>query len=373
MFPLARTFVIAVAMMIAARPACATDSSNAGDDGPYVFHREDGSLEESRIVGQGPEAKVVTRSMSADGATIEVAVPGARSRLEVGLRVLDAEPPCELPEAKEVFAVSDIEGECEAFVAMLVAGGVIDLDLNWTFGDGRLVVVGDVFDRGLHVTECLWLCYALEARARDAGGGAHFLLGNHEVMNLEGDVRYVRKKYQANAALLGRSQRDLYSTQSVLGRWLRTRNAAIRIGRDLYVHGGVSPQAASIVARDGMRALNDELRAALLAGSLPEIASPRLSSVVDSTYGWIWYRGYFKDPRATSGEVDAALAAHDVDRIVVGHTLVDRVGFHYDGRVLAIDVRHASGAGEGALLRDGSWHRVSRTGEIEPIEKDRRG
>jgi hypothetical protein len=68
--------------------------------------------------------------------------------------------------------------------------------------DGSLILTGDFFDRGLRVTECLWLMYKLEGEALAAGGRVHFLLGNHEVMNLSGDHTYVRSKYVEGARLM---------------------------------------------------------------------------------------------------------------------------------------------------------------------------
>lgn len=91
--------------------------------------------------------------------------------------------------------LSDIEGNFGAFKALLCAGGVIDKQFNWTYGDGHLVLTGDFFDRGLNVTECLWLVYKLEREAETFGGKVHFILGDHEVMNMNGDHRYVRNKY----------------------------------------------------------------------------------------------------------------------------------------------------------------------------------
>ncbi len=47
------------------------------------------------------------------------------------------------------------------------------------------------------MTECLWLIYSLEEKAKAAGGYVHFILGNHEIMNMQGDFRYVQDKYRS--------------------------------------------------------------------------------------------------------------------------------------------------------------------------------
>lgn len=360
---------IGVLSIASAVPRGGDDASVAGADGPYVFPTAGGSFLVSTIVGHGDTARVETRPLAADAPEFELDVPGAASPLRVRIRSGESDPACEFPAATRLFAVSDIEGECARLVALLTAGGVVDDRLNWTFGDGHLVFLGDFFDRGQHVTETLWLCYELEERARRAGGAAHFLLGNHEVMNLTGDFRYVRNKYRENARLLGRSLAGLYAKDSVLGAWLRTRNAAVRIGSDLFVHGGVSPRAASVMAGSSLVAMNVTLRAALLADTFPTDPPERLAAVVDPSHGWIWYRGCLREPRIGSAELDSVLAIHGVRRLVIGHTLVERIGFAHQGRVLAIDVHHAGGASEAAAFSSGVWRRVTATGILGPIEE----
>ena len=62
---------------------------------------------------------------------------------------------------------------------------------RWAGGRAHLVQVGDVLDRGLEGPKALDLLIRLEAQAQKAGGRVHALLGNHEVMNMLGDLRYV--------------------------------------------------------------------------------------------------------------------------------------------------------------------------------------
>ena len=72
---------------------------------------------------------------------------------------------------------------------------IIDSDLKWVFGEGQLVLLGDVFDRGALVTETLWFLYELQIQAQKSEGNVHLLLGNHEIMALTGDHRYLNYKY----------------------------------------------------------------------------------------------------------------------------------------------------------------------------------
>lgn len=340
----------------------AADESTAGPDGPYVWMGRDGGWTVKRIVGgaRGPELLVEERR--ADENELKLELEGRP--FTVRLRPNAPPPACEHAKTDTVLALSDVEGNLPALIALLRAASAVDERLDWTFGDGRVVFVGDLFDRGLQVTECLWLLYELEARAQAKGGGVHFVLGNHEVMNLTGDLRYVREKYRANAALLGVRLEDVYSRDTVLGRWLRTRNVAERIGDELFVHGGIRPEIAA--AKPRLVELSNALRDALLAEAWTKPKEGLLAFAAGSE-GLTWYRGYVKEPAATAEEVDRVLAAFGAKRIVVGHTLVPRVDFAIGRRVLTIDVHHASGASQAALFVDGAWHRLHPSGKREKL------
>ena len=86
-----------------------------------------------------------------------------------------------------IAALSDIHGQYDLLVRLLVNNNIIDSSLDWIFGKGHLVIVGDIFDRGDKVNEILWLVYKLEIQANNSGGQIHYLLGNHEYMILYND------------------------------------------------------------------------------------------------------------------------------------------------------------------------------------------
>ncbi len=79
-----------------------------------------------------------------------------------------------------MLVLSDPHGDLDCFVSVLKNNGVIGDRYEWTFGEGQLVVIGDVFDRGDDVVPIFWLLYKLEAEAVRQGGAVIFTLGNHE-------------------------------------------------------------------------------------------------------------------------------------------------------------------------------------------------
>lgn len=261
-----------------------------------------------------------------------------------------------------VVAISDIEGNFEQFRKLLQATGVIDKHLIWDFGSGHLVLLGDFFDRGTMVTECLWLIYKLEEEAKKSGGRVHFILGNHETMNLQGDVRYVHPKYQLTANALDVPLDKLYSMNNELGRWLRTKNIIEKIGEHLFVHAGVSQKINELSI--STEQINTLARPVL--DQYQNHENDTLQTIMWSD-GPLWYRGYYRDRSGQDSTmmetIDQTLLQFEVSTIITGHTVVaDSISTCYDGKVINIDTNHSQGYSEALFIENGKYHAVDTEG-----------
>ncbi len=98
---------------------------------------------------------------------------------------------------ERIVAMSDVHGAYDAMAVTLAKAGVLDEEQRWNGGATHLVITGDVLDRGADSRKVMDLLMRLESEAATAGGQVHLLLGNHEVMNLIGDLRYVSKEEYA--------------------------------------------------------------------------------------------------------------------------------------------------------------------------------
>lgn len=262
---------------------------------------------------------------------------------------------------KEIFVVSDIHGHFESLVKLLKSGGLIDDQLNWSWGKGHLVVCGDVFDRGSQVTECLWLIYKLEDQAERAGGMVHYILGNHELMILkDNDKSYVNDKYILPYAKAGLDYHDLFNNNYVLGRWLRSKNVAEKINNTLFVHGGIPPEFVEI-------GQTPEIMNQLIHLYLSE-KSDSIQYLNNLTIQPTWYRGYF-DNQDHSQEIKDMLDYFDAKNIVVGHTTTDHVKFIQGGTVVAIGVHFGEPGvpAEGLLIRNRNFYRIDENGNEEEL------
>ncbi|MDE8652874.1 metallophosphoesterase [Novosphingobium album (ex Liu et al. 2023)] len=302
-------------------------------------------------------------------------VPGFSVSLRAPIRTA---PPANLPldPRTPVFVMADTHGEYEIMATLLRRQGIVDRDLRWRFGNGRLVVLGDMLDRGAHQTEILWLLYKLEGEARASGGAVHVLIGNHEAMNLRGDLRYLHPKYPATASLLGfSSYREVLGSDTLLGAWLRSRPTILKLGDLLFLHGGVSPRLA---ARGlSIDAINRHNRSTFDIPSTENASLSEDEKLITGSDGPMWYRGYFPvkgaTAKASAEDVEAGLERFRVRRIFVGHTVVDRVQPLFDGKIVAVQVYphrdETTGAPvmEGALRANGRWWKASTDGSREPL------
>ena len=266
----------------------------------------------------------------------------------------------------KLVAISDIEGNFEAFRKLLQNCGVIDTSFNWTFGDGDLVLVGDFFDRGIEVTEVLWLIYSLEDKAKAAGGYVHFILGNHEIMNLSGDLRYLPSKYVQDAELLNENYSfGLLGKNSELGRWLNTKNIIEKIGDLLFVHGGISVEINRMNV--SLNRIN-ELARPYYADHQYIYNDQRIGLIFGET-GPFWYRGYYKgNPLASIDQIDNTLEVFNVKHIITGHCVIaDTISVLHDGKLINLDVHHAGGYSEALFIEGEKQFRITKNGEKIPL------
>jgi hypothetical protein len=290
----------------------------------------------------------------------------------------------EVKTAGNIFAIGDIHGKYNALVNLLIKNKVIDSDLKWIFGEGQLVLLGDVFDRGALVTEALWFLYELQFQAQDAGGNVHLLLGNHEIMELTGDDRYLNTKYNYFTQYTQVYYFQLFEKNTVLGRWLRSQNIMVRINDDLFMHAGISPEFA---AYDYTYSdINSRIRNYLNSGKRDEDGSPE--DIILGPVGPLWYRGYYntnyndnininingnindKVQEVTQQFVDDYLNSKGLKRMILGHNEQSKINASYEGKIISADVEidESGKSAQGLLISGDEIFRCFSDGIKERIE-----
>lgn len=339
----------------------------------HVFYQDDQTVA-LRIKGNNDSGFYVEQQLfsSTGNHSLVVPFPADNSSFTLQIHQDIQTPDAIYNDGEPIVALSDIESGFAAFRQFLVSHGVADQQLNWTFGKGHLVLVGDFVDRGASTTQVLWAIYKLEQSAKQYGGKVHFVMGNHEIKNLQGNFQAANEKYFYIAGMLGKQQYQLFDDHALLGRWLASKNVLEVINGVAFVHGGLHPDIAKYQL--SVADINQIVRSGYRTLYYTPTTITAESFLRSSTTGLAWYRGYFKDD-LTQQQVEQALTAVQAKAVVVGHTLQGEVKALYNHKVFAIDVRHPKDYlssfpfrnSEGLLIKDGRYFRLSENGSSEAL------
>ena len=338
-----------------------------GIDGPYIINDTAYAVNDKNEITTTPTKsgeKIVVKVNNEDKDQFEIQIKGEH----------------EIPESvyklpKKLIAISDIEGNFNSLYSFLLNNKVMDENYNWTYGDGHLALGGDFVDRGPNVMAVLWLLYHLDSQADAAGGKVHFILGNHEIMNIQGDTRYANDKYIALAQKLsGKDEwksafQYLFTENSEMGKWLRSKNAMERIGDYIFVHAGLSPLILD--HNLSITRINKIIRKNIDRDIHENPSKETKINFLMAEWGPFWYRGLVTKKgnyeKATEKELDKVLKYYRGKRVVIGHTIAPQVQATYNGKVIMIDVKHYneknSGKTFGLLVEDGKEYVINDLGE----------
>ncbi len=347
---------------------------NWNNEGPYVFYKNDSVLSVNYIKGDKENGFYLNHSEHNTGTKISASCYFAldSTRFNFIIDTAYKSPKVQYNDDKKILAISDIESGYKSFRDFLLANNVIDKNLNWTFGANHLVLVGDFVDRDFSTTQVLWFIYKLEQEAAKQGGYVHFILGNHELKNMQGNHDSASPKYFHIASILEKKQHELYGANSFLGRWMATKNTIELINGNLFTHGGIHPKLPEYNL--SLYEINKIARDNYYISYYPKTEKTAAQFINSSTTGISWYRGYFKD-NLSQEDVEKGLNKYQAKTIVVGHTLQGEVNRKYKGRVIGIDVKHPKDyhknfpntKSQGLLIHENKYYRVFHDGKREEI------
>lgn len=167
------------------------------------------------------------------------------------------------------------------------------------------------------------------------------------------------------------TQRQLWSDNTVLGAWLRSKPILLKINETVFVHGGVSPQ---VLAQQPSIELIDKLAAESFVTSNTVVKNSE-QSILHSSQGLLFYRGLAKDMshyglgnKASAQHIEQVLSFYEAEKIAIGHTLSQNIGFDYQEKVIRVDVDHAGGNSEALLIDNNNYYRVNNRGEAIPLQ-----
>lgn len=359
------SLTISLMLSISAHAYCRTYESipESINDGPYIFK------EKNKLVVKWIENSILTqRNLNAD----KFAPVKAKFSLLFDYKdltnayLLKPQYNQSFSGVDSIGVISDIHGEFDIYIEMLKAQGIIDNNMNWKFGKGHLVILGDTFDRGDKVTELLWHLFGLEKQAAKAGGMVHLIMGNHETMILRKDTKYINEKYLATESITGTKYYDLYSAESVLGNWLRYCPVIISINDIIFVHGGVSIE---LVRRKlNIPQINRFFSNMILESGIASESEIEAVAFLNDDLGPIWYRGYFTNSLFCELKIDSILNFYSKKHIVVGHTPNNEINALFGNKVFGIDAGIMyEKPGQMLIYKKGLFYRGVLTGSREKM------
>ncbi len=287
---------------------------------------------------------------------------------------------CAHADGTRIVAVGDLHGDYAAYQAIMKDAGLIDAKGKWKGGTATLVQLGDIPDRGPDTLKIIRHLMKLEKQAKKKGGKIIPLIGNHEAMNMTGDLRYVtpgeyaafrtkksaairaqyfkthvaaiaaryrtanpamtddavKAKFEADVSLGYIEHRAAWSPKGEIGKWILTHDALAWIDRTVFVHGGLSETSA--YANWSRDQINAKVRELLAAGAP--------GGILEDEKGPLWYRGNVTGTPEAAAEVDRLLGVWGADRMVVGHTpSLTGIKALYGGKVIQADTGASSAMG----------------------------
>jgi hypothetical protein len=290
---------------------------------------------------------------------------------------------------QRIVAVGDIHGDFNAWRTIAQAAGLMDANGHWAGGNTIFVQTGDIPDRGPDTLQIIADIQRLQKEAPKAGGKVYALLGNHEVMNVTGDLRYVspaefaafvtpnsarlRDQYyarseeriedayrsQGNPSMTGLEIRKAWYAANPLGKlehqaawdpngkignWVLGHPAVLQLGDSIFVHGGLSGH----YSHKSIEEINKKAHAELVA----QDTAP--GALINDAKGPLWYRGLTKKPgeataaeegepvistqTAVEVELDKVLKVYNASRMIIGHTpQLAGIQIRYNERLAMID------------------------------------
>jgi len=340
-------------------------------DGPYISHVNDSVIRVDYLKNNGARNKssIISKEIIADGATEFEGLQKDRNNYTIIPEPEIQASSYDMP--SEIFVMGDIHGQYSRMIEMLQTGGVINSKNDWTYGDGHLVFVGDIPDRGEGVMEAYWLIYKLEQQAEKSGGKVHLILGNHDLMIMKNDIRYIANKYYGLTSNLDIEYSELFSGNTIIGKWLRTKNVVETIGNTMFIHAGISPELAS----KGLSIEEINIAFRHMLNQQDENSYTELDKFLASSYGPVWYRGFLRGsgPYGTIKEaaLDSIFSEYKVKQAVVGHTEVDLINPVQNGKVYPVNIPLANNRiiGQALIIKEGRFYRLDTDKKITLLNK----
>ncbi|KAK6914489.1 Calcineurin-like phosphoesterase domain, ApaH type [Dillenia turbinata] len=288
------------------------------------------------------------------------------------------------PSADRLVAIGDLHGDLQKSKQAFKIANLIDDSGKWIGGTTTVVQIGDVLDRGGDELRILYYLEKLKREAEKNGGRIITMNGNHEIMNVGGDFRYVTRsgldefKIWADWFRIGNSMKSLcpglekpsdlfegiplefpgikkefydgirariaaFRPNGPISRRFLSKNVtALVVGDSVFAHGGLMPEHVGY----GLEKINEEVGDYI--NGLRGNSSPFCVRGRDSV---VWLRRYSNEMEK---DCDCSTLEHvlatipGAKRMIMGHTIQESgINGVCSNRAIRIDVGLSKGCIDG--------------------------
>lgn len=317
--------------------------------GSYELLKSDGT---SIIKGETEEGKVHKFNSNIDLNENLIFKFGGENEAvhQIVLKPIKTNEKSNFSNVDSLFVIGDVHGRYNELINLLKKSNIVNQDLEWIAGKAHLVFLGDLFDRGLDVTKVLWFIHSLEDEAKLAGGKVHLVLGNHEIMTMTKDLRYVSPKEMAIAKAFDKKYDELFHPlNSYLGKWLASKSSVIKIDKAIFAHGGILDLETGSVKGFNQLVHNymdepmflDIMADAADSTKYDPVKWDQIRYFFYSSESPFWYRGYVQSD-TLAPQLHSMLRKYNSNVHIVAHTPLETITQKYKGKLLTTDLREAA-------------------------------
>ncbi|CAI9108547.1 OLC1v1008174C1 [Oldenlandia corymbosa var. corymbosa] len=289
------------------------------------------------------------------------------------------------PSPARLIAIGDLHGDLSKTKQALRLAGLIDSEGHWSGGSTTVVQVGDILDRGGDELKIMYLFEKLKREATKSGGAILTMNGNHEIMNVDGDFRFVSRggleefKDWAMWYSVGNDMKKLCSgfdglikdpfdgiptecsyikpeifsgirariaalqpNGPIAERFLSRNQTVLVVGDSLFVHGGLLPSHVEY----GLEKVNEHVRDWILG-----IKKKIRNELIRGRHSIVWTRKFSNE---SAKDCDCSTLEHvlntipGVKRMIMGHTIQESgINGVCNNTAIRIDVGMSKGCGNG--------------------------
>lgn len=256
--------------------------------------------------------------------------------------------PTELEAPPRIVVIGDLHGDIAMLCSCLYMANIINTQMEWIAQPPNTYVVqmGDQLDSLSRDSKESWeklddvklieFTDKLDHIARKKGGRFISMIGNHEIMNLQGNFMYVSPHSMARSGgSQGRFQRfkpgGLYATL------LAKRNVVQKIGSLVFCHAGLLPHHLDLV-NNHLESINNLYRKFALNQPMTSNEQFKIHELFVSELSLLWNRLYLNTSTEMDQVLEQTLNRTHTHHMMIGHNPVPHITPLYNYKLWLTDV-----------------------------------